>query len=156
MSPFIRKLRDLIGNELLVLPSVAVLPRDDRGRVLLVQLVDSGHWATVGGAIEPDESPQEAALREAQEEAGVELELGPILAVLGGPEYRLTYPNGDQTSYVVTVYDATVIGGTPRADGDETSDVRWWDISSLPRDQMGTLTLALLRDVGISEELVRG
>jgi ADP-ribose pyrophosphatase YjhB (NUDIX family) len=155
MSPFIRRLRDLIGNELLVLPSAAVLPRDDRGRVLLVRLIDSGLWATIGGAIEPDESPREAALREAQEEAGVELELGPVLAVLGGPEYRLTYPNGDQTSYVVTVYDATIIGGTPTADGDETSAVEWWDTTSLPSNQMSTLTRALLRDVGISDELIR-
>lgn len=155
MSPFIRRLRDLIGNELLVLPSAAVLPRDDHGRVLLVRVIDSGLWATIGGGIEPDESPQEAALREAQEEAGVELELGPILAVLGGPEYRLTYPNGDQTSYVVTVYDATIIGGIPTPDGDETSAVEWWDTTSLPHNQVSTLTRALLRDVGISQELIR-
>jgi ADP-ribose pyrophosphatase YjhB (NUDIX family) len=155
MSPFIRRLRDLVGNELLVLPSVSVLPRDDRGRVLLVRIIDSGLWATIGGAVEPDESPQEAARREAQEEAGVELQLGPVRAVVGGPEYRLTYPNGDQTSYVVTVYDAIVVGGTPRADGDETSAVEWWDTSDLPYREMGTLTRALLRDVGISEELHR-
>jgi ADP-ribose pyrophosphatase YjhB (NUDIX family) len=155
ISPFIRRLRDLIGNELLVLPSVAVLPRDDRGSLLLVRLFDSGLWATIGGAIEPDESPQEAALREAEEEAGVKLKLGPILAVLGGPEYRLTYPNGDQASFVVTVFDATVIGGTPTADGDETSAVEWWDPDSLPHNQMNTLTRALLRDVGISDEPIR-
>jgi 8-oxo-dGTP pyrophosphatase MutT (NUDIX family) len=155
MSPFIRRLRDLIGNELLVLPSVAVLPRDHGGRVLLVQLIDSGLWATIGGAIEPDESPQEAALREAQEEAGVKLKLGLILAVLGGPEYRMTYPNGDQTSYVVTVYGATIAGGTPTADNDETSAVQWWAPRDLPVNQMSTLTRALLRDVGISEELIR-
>ena len=154
MSPFIRRLRELIGNELLVLPSAAVLPRDDRGRVLLVRLVDSGLWATIGGAIEPDESPQEAALREAEEEAGIRLELGPILDVLGGPEYRLTYPNGDQASYVVTVFDATIIGGTPTADDDETSAVEWWDPSGLPHDQMSTLTRALLRDVGIGDQPV--
>ncbi len=151
MSPFIRRLRDLIGNELLVLPSVAVLPRDDRGRVLLVRLIDSGLWATIGGAIEPDESPQEAALREAEEEAGVRLSLGKMLAVLGGPEYRVTYSNGDQTSYVVTVFDATIVSGTPTADGDETSAVAWWDPGSLAQNQIGTLTRALLRDVGISE-----
>ncbi len=155
MSPFIRRLRELIGNELLVLPSAAVLPRDDRGRVLLVRLIDSGLWATIGGAIEPDESPQEAALREAEEEAGVKLRLGAILDVLGGPEFRLTYPNGDQASYVVTVFDATIIGGTPTADGDETSAVGWWDPGELPHDQMSTLTRALLRDVGISDGQVR-
>jgi ADP-ribose pyrophosphatase YjhB (NUDIX family) len=150
MSPFVRRLRDLIGNELLVLPSVSVLPTDDRGRLLLVQVIDSGLWATIGGAVEPDEAPEDAARREAQEEAGVELALGPVRGVVGGPEYRLTYPNGDQTSYVVTVYDATVIGGTPRADGDETSAVEWWDTTDLPYDRMGTLTRALLRDVGIA------
>ncbi len=138
-----------------MLPSAAVVPRDDRGRVLLVRLIDSGLWATIGGAIEPDESPHEAALREAEEEAGVKLELGPILAVLGGPEYRLTYPNGDQTSYVVTVFDATVVGGTPTADGDETSAVEWWDHKGLPRDKMSTLTRAILRDVGITNEPIR-
>jgi 8-oxo-dGTP pyrophosphatase MutT (NUDIX family) len=155
MSPFIRRLRDLIGNELLVLPSAAVLPRDDRGRVLLVRLIDGGLWATIGGAIEPDESPHEAALREAEEEAGVKLKLGQILAVLGGPEYRLTYPNGDQTSYVVTVFDATIVGGTPSADGDETSEVEWWDPKDLPHGEMSTLTRALLRDVGIASEPIR-
>jgi ADP-ribose pyrophosphatase YjhB (NUDIX family) len=152
MSPFIRRLRDLIGNELLVLPSVAVLPRDDRGRVLLVRIIDSGLWATIGGAVEPDEAPQDAARREAQEEAGVEVELGPILAVSGGPEYRLVYPNGDQTSYVVTAYDATVTGGVPTPDGDETSEVGWWDPARLPDDQMSTLTRALLRDARITED----
>ena len=94
----------------------------ERGRLLLVRIIDTGRWATIGGAVEPDESPAEAALREAEEEAGVTLELGPILAVLGGPEYRMTYPNGDQTSYVVTAFGAEVIGGSPRPDGDETSD----------------------------------
>jgi 8-oxo-dGTP pyrophosphatase MutT (NUDIX family) len=149
ISPHIKRLRDLIGNELLVLPSVAVLPRDIQGRVLLVQLIDSGLWATIGGAVEPDESPAEAALREAREEAGVTLRLGSILAVLGGPEYRMTYPNGDQTSYVATVFDAAVIGGVPRPDLDETSAVGWWDPDHLPFDQMGPLTRALLRDTGI-------
>jgi len=149
ISPYIRELRELIGHRLLVLPSVSVLPRDDRGRLLLVRLIDTGRWATVGGAVEPDESPAEAALREAEEEAGVSLRLGPILGVLGGPEYRMTYPNGDETSYVVTAFGAEVVGGTARPDGDETSAVRWWDIDDLPREDMSRLTLALLRDVGI-------
>jgi ADP-ribose pyrophosphatase YjhB (NUDIX family) len=150
ISPYIRQLRELIGNQLLVLPSVSVLPRDEQGRLLLVRLIDTGRWATIGGAVEPDESPAEAALREAEEEAGVTLGLGPVLAVLGGPEYRMTYPNGDQASYVVTAFGAEVIGGSPRPDGDETSAVQWWDLDELPRDNMSRLTLALLRDAGVS------
>jgi hypothetical protein len=78
------------------------------------------------------------------------VQLGPILAVLGGAEYRVRYPNGDETAYVVTVYDATVVGGSPRPDGDETLEVRWFDRDRLPLDQMGVLTRALLRDTGLA------
>ncbi len=152
VAPYIRRLRQLVGHELLVLPGVAVLPRDRDGRVLLVRIVDTGQWAAIGGAVEPDESPEEAALREAEEEAGVTLELGAVLGVLGGHSYRMTYPNGDRTSYVSTVFDARIVGGRPAPDGDETSDVRWWHPASLPVEQMSPFTRALVEDVG----LVRG
>jgi 8-oxo-dGTP pyrophosphatase MutT (NUDIX family) len=149
ISPYIARLREKVGHDLLVLPSVAVLPRDDAGGVLLVQIADTGLWATIGGAIEPDESPAEAALREAEEEAGVGLTLGALLAVLGGPEYRLVYPNGDQTSYVTTVFDARVSSGSPTPDGDETIAVGWWAPDALPVDLMSTFTRALFVAVGL-------
>ena len=148
ISPFVRGLREKVGTGLLLLPSTTVLPRDDGGRILLVRLHDSGHWATIGGAVEPDESPQECAVREAHEEAGVEIGLGPVLGVFGGPEYRVTYPNGDETAYVVTVFDATVLSGEPRPDFDETVETGWFDPDDLPLDEMGRLTRALFRDVG--------
>ena len=150
ISPFIRRLRERVGTELLVLPSVSVLPRDADGRLLLVRIIDTGNWATIGGAIEPDESPESAACREAEEEAGVTVRLGATLGVLGGPDYRVTYPNGDETSYVVVVFDATVDAGQPRADGDETSEIAWFAPVDLPYGEMGQLTKALLRDVGVA------
>lgn len=147
ISPYIRHLREIVGNALLVLPSTAVLPRDDAGRLLLVRLTDTGNWATIGGAVEPDESPRDCAVREAEEEAGIKVELGDILGVFGGPDYRVTYPNGDESAYVVTIFQATVTDGTPRPDGDETSGVGWFRPDELPIDQMGKLTKALFRDL---------
>jgi 8-oxo-dGTP pyrophosphatase MutT (NUDIX family) len=144
IAPYIQRLRAQVGHDLLVLPSVAVLPRHPDGRLLLVRLVDTGQWATIGGAVEPDESPQEAAVRETEEEAGVRVALGPILGVLGGPAYRITYPNGDETAYVTCVFDATVIGGTARADGDETSAVGWFDTDRIDDLEMSSFTRALL------------
>ena len=73
---------------------------------------------------------------------------GDILGVFGGPEYYVSYPNGDESAYVVTVFDATVIDGTPRPDGEETSDVGWFRPQELPLDQMGGLTKALFLDLG--------
>ena len=151
IADHIRRIRALVGNELLVLPSAAVLPRDASGRVLLVRVADTGHWAVIGGAIEPDESPATAAVREAAEEAGVTVRLGALLGVLGGPEYRITYPNGDQTSYVSVVYDGEVTDGEPTPDGDETLEARWFPRDALPLEEMSDFTRALLGAVGLGD-----
>lgn len=131
ISPYILRLRGQVGHDLLLLPSVSVLPRDDEGRVLLVRQSDDGQWGTIGGAVEVDEDPRGSAVREAQEEAGIEVELAGIRDVLGGPGFRRTYPNGDQVAYVSTVFDARVVGGEPTPDHDETTEVRWFDRAEL-------------------------
>jgi 8-oxo-dGTP pyrophosphatase MutT (NUDIX family) len=149
ISPFIARLRERIGHELLVLPSVAVLPWDSSGRVLLVRLADTGRWATIGGAVEPDESPVEAAIREAEEEAGVTVEVGRVRAVVGGPEFRIRYPNGDETSYVSIVFDGLLTAGEPAPDGDETIEIGWFGPSNLIEVDMSDFTRALLREAGL-------
>lgn len=126
MSDYVRKLRSHLGHDLILLPSVAAVIRDDQDRVLLVRQIDSGIWSTPGGAVDPDESPSDAAVREAYEETGYEVELVRVLGVYGGPGYRVTYPNGDVTSYVSTGFEARIVGGTPRPDGEETSELRWF------------------------------
>ena len=149
MSPYVRRLRAAVGHDMLLLPSVAVLARDHEGRLLLMRSSDSGQWQTVGGAIDLEETPQDAARREAFEEAGVEVQLGGIMAVLGGPQYRMTYPNGDETAYVTTVFEAAVVGGAMAADGKEASDVAWFAPDDLVDCDMNAFTRALLVDVGL-------
>jgi ADP-ribose pyrophosphatase YjhB (NUDIX family) len=83
----------------------------------------------LGGAVEIGESPAEAAVREAREEIGANVRL---LNVLGGPDYEVTYPNGDRAAYVTAIYEAEIIGGVPRADGDELSDMAWFAREQLP------------------------
>lgn len=45
------------------------------GEVLLIYRSDEEHWEVPGGEVEEDESPTQAAVREAEEEIGVEVEL---------------------------------------------------------------------------------
>lgn len=149
ISPYIARLRQRVGHDLLVLPSVAVLPWDASGRILLVKLRDTGQWATIGGAVEPDESPESAAVRETAEEASVVLAISGLRAVVGGPEFRICYPNGDQTSYVSTVFDGVVTEGVPRPDGDETLDTGWFHPSDLAELDMSDFTRALLREARV-------
>jgi 5'-deoxynucleotidase YfbR-like HD superfamily hydrolase/8-oxo-dGTP pyrophosphatase MutT (NUDIX family) len=150
ISPYIRQLRERVGHDLLLLPSVAVLVRDEEGRLLLVREAETGLWQTIGGAVEPGESPAQAAVREAGEEAGVVVELTGIRAVVGGPQFRMTYPNGDLVNYVPTIFDARVIDGEPHADGDETIDVAWFTTAQLPDTALSEFTIALLGDPAVA------
>jgi ADP-ribose pyrophosphatase YjhB (NUDIX family) len=144
ISPHIRWLRSHVGHDLLLLPSVAVLPRDPSGRLLLVRQSDTGTWATIGGSIEPGEAPEDAARREALEEAGVAVSLRGIVGVVGGPGFEVVYPNGDRTAYVSVVYDAVVTGGTPVPDQDETTEAAWFATEELPSLSCNGFTRNLL------------
>lgn len=132
-----------------MLPAVAVLPWDEDGRLLLVREAQTGLWQTVGGSIEPDEAPVEAAAREAAEEAGIVVEIDRLRTVLGGPQFRLTYPNGDLVSYVSIVFDVHVVAGEPRADGDESVAVAWFAPDELRAAELTDFTVALFAAVGL-------
>lgn len=125
MSPYLKRIRSLIGNKLLLLPSVTILAFDDEGRALLARHRGTGRWVAPGGMVEPDESPAAAALREMREETDCEVELGGIVGAFGGPNFRVRYRNGDKVAYVMIVYRATIMHGVPTPNGDETTDVRF-------------------------------
>ena len=128
---FIRKLRRKIGNDLLVLPTVTVLVFDACDRALLVRDADNGLWTTLGGIIEPYETPSDAALREAFEEAGVIVELQRLVGVFGGRDCTTTYANGDRLSWVSTVFEAAIVSGEPAPDNEEVTEVRFFCKSEL-------------------------
>jgi ADP-ribose pyrophosphatase YjhB (NUDIX family) len=149
IAPHIARLREFVGHELLLLPSSAVLPIDEEGRMLLGwQAGASRGWSTVGGAVDPGESPAEAAIREAREEIGVEVRLGRLLDVLGGPDYEVTYPNGDRVAYVCAVYEGTVIDGDPAPADGELSKVAWFTREELATIRLSRFTHALLTATG--------
>ena len=148
ISEYVRLLRELIGKQLLLLPSVSVLVQDDDDRLLLVRHADSGLWGLVGGAVEVDERPDEAAVREAEEETGLEVEVTRLVAALGGPGFRVTYPNGDETAYVTIVYEARRVGGVERTDGDEVLELGWFSRNDLSTIDLGAIALATLREHG--------
>ena len=130
MPEYILRLRQLVGgDELLQAPSVAVALRDEAGRVLLARHVDAGRWVLPGGTVEPAESPADAAVREMWEESGLWVRLTRLIGVFGGPEFVVRYRNGHRTSYVATVFEAALIEGSMRPDGDELLELRFVSLS---------------------------
>jgi 8-oxo-dGTP pyrophosphatase MutT (NUDIX family) len=122
---FIKSLRSKIGHDLLQLPTVGVLVRDEENRVLLVKDADDGRWTCPGGLVEPFELPADAAVREAWEEAGVHVRLTGLVGVFGGEVCVTHYANGDNVAWVSTIFSARIISGTATHDGDETTAVRF-------------------------------
>src|SRR5215467_4358024 len=144
MSAHVERLRAVVGHELLLLPSVSVLPVDEAGRVLLVR--HRGHddgWAVLGGAVDVGESPAAAAIREAREEIGAGVQLVRLLDVLGGPDYEVSYPNGDRVAYVAAVYEARIVTGLPAPSDGELSDIAWFTREELPGLRLSRFTRAL-------------
>jgi ADP-ribose pyrophosphatase YjhB (NUDIX family) len=149
IAAHIARLRSVVGHELLLLPSVSVLPADEAGRILLVREAgrDDG-WGTVGGAVEPGESPAAAAIREAREEIGADIELTRLVDVVGGPDYEVTYPNGDRVAYVAAVYEARIVDGSPAPGDGEISELAWFAPDELPAVPLTTFALSVLRASG--------
>jgi 8-oxo-dGTP pyrophosphatase MutT (NUDIX family) len=150
MSDYVRGLRERIGHDYLLMPSVAAIVRDAEGRILLVQSVE-GRWQLPGGAVDPDEHPEEALRRECLEEANADVQPIRLLAAVGGPRHRHTYPNGDEVGFVVSAYEAELLGGDLRPDHEETQNVGWFrreDLGSLELSGVTRATLgAALKDL---------
>jgi 8-oxo-dGTP pyrophosphatase MutT (NUDIX family) len=147
LSPYIASLRQKIGHDFLLLPSVTVLVFDEEDRVLLVKHHNNELWVAPGGAIEPDQTPEAAALREMEEETGYIVELQANLGTYGGPQFRITYSNGDQVGYVMTLFNARIVSGSPAPDGQEILDIRFFSYEETKQVSCGQWLSIVLDDV---------
>jgi 8-oxo-dGTP pyrophosphatase MutT (NUDIX family) len=147
ISDYVRGLRLKVGTDLLLMPSVHVLIRDEAGRILLVRHVE-GRWQLPGGGVDPGETPAGAARRECREELGVEVEPERLLGVYGGPLHRIRYANGDEAAWIASVFAGRIVSGDPQAPGDdEIAAIGWFapeELEALPQSEA---TRATLRDV---------
>ncbi len=137
ISDYLKGIRARLGPALVLVPSVSALVFDDAGRVLLARHANGDVWGTPGGAVDPDEPPQDAVVREVWEEVGLHVEPMRCLGTFGGPDFRVTYANGDVVSYVITAYECRNVGGVLRPDGEEVLEARW-----CAADELADLNLA--------------
>ncbi len=149
ISEHVAQLRKHVGHELLLLPSVSVLLRNRTGGLLLVRPAGPFHgWAILGGGMDPGETPLEAAAREVREEIGVEVGSLRLVDVVGGPDYEVTYPNGDRVAYVTAVYEGSIVAGVPLPDGHELTDLGWFGPDALSDLELNPFARALLTATG--------
>jgi ADP-ribose pyrophosphatase YjhB (NUDIX family) len=99
------------------------------GRILLVKRLkapEDGCWSLPGGRIEFFERAEEAARREALEEVGVAVEVGPLLCLA-----QTIGPDGQH--WVAPVYRAALTAGEPvNREPDKIAAIGWFDPAAPP------------------------
>ena len=101
-----------------------------------------GRWIQLGGHCEPgDDTVAAAALREATEESGMDglvldpeplhLDVHPITCSLGVP-----------TRHLDVQFLVRAPAGAEPVISDESDDLRWWPLGSLPTDDASVAALA--------------
>jgi 8-oxo-dGTP pyrophosphatase MutT (NUDIX family) len=111
----------------------------DAGRVLVVHHRKLDAWLPLGGHIERDEDPEQAALREAQEESGLSVALvgerppttGPGTRALIAPRFLDIHRIDPGHEHVGMIYWARPVGGTLRRAAAEHHDIRWCNAAEL-------------------------
>ncbi len=109
-----------------------LITRDDQ--ILLCRISDQlpqhhGKWTLPGGGIEFGETPEEAALREIEEETGLAVSIDRLLLI---DSVVVDTPNADIHSFRI-LYSAIPKGGRLRNEIDGTTDLcQWWPFADLP------------------------
>ncbi|MBK8468947.1 MAG: NUDIX domain-containing protein [Candidatus Phosphoribacter sp.] len=111
-------------------------------RVLLTHHAKAGVWLQLGGHLElTDTSLYAAAVREVREESGIDgVRVLPVIAQLD--RHRLVGSFGSCREHLDVRFAALAPAGAQAVLSDESLDLRWWPLESLPGE-----TAAEVRDL---------
>ena len=132
----VRRTAVRLGTPSYTVGAVAAIRHDD-GRVLFVDQRHSGGWALPGGLLRRGECPDDAVVREVEEEVGVRLGIASLpvpLAAVNAHRRRV------DLVYLLPVPQ----GAEPRQEDDaEVRRVGWYSLDALP--EVSAPTVEILR-----------
>jgi len=135
VDSYLWRLRQAVGNELVLMPGAMVALQRDDGHVLLTKRGDDGSWCLPAGAAEVGGSFARTAIGELAEETGIEVaeeDLVPFASLSEAEEHTINYPNGDATHCFALCFLVARWRGGARPDGDEATAVRFVPLDAAP------------------------
>ena len=133
---YLWRLRQAVGNNLVLMPGAMVALQRQDGRVLLTRRTDDGTWCLPAGAAEPGGSFARTAIEELAEEAGVQVaerDLVPFGCLSEAEAHTIHYPNGDVTHCFALLFLARTWQGDPSPDREESTEVSFVGLDALPK-----------------------
>jgi ADP-ribose pyrophosphatase YjhB (NUDIX family) len=90
---------------------------DEAGRLLVLRRADDGRWGLPGGWLDPNETPEECAVRETREETGLEVRALGLVGVFT----RKPATRHGMTTAVAVLYLCERVGGVLRGSHESTA-----------------------------------
>jgi ADP-ribose pyrophosphatase YjhB (NUDIX family) len=102
---------------------------NDSGEILMVKEKVDGCWSLPGGWADVGYTPAEVAVKEVQEETGLDVKTVRLLAVMD----KRNHPHPPEGWYVYKIFIlCKVIGGNISKNTTETSDIQYFSLENLP------------------------
>lgn len=128
---YIGYIRSMVGTAKVIMVVSGAIVLDENNRILLQRRSDNGFWGFPGGYMEIGETVEDTARREVYEETGLLLGELQFFGIYSGPDYEVTYSNGDQTALVQVMYLCSDYSGDIQ-DSPESLETRFFDRDEIP------------------------
>ena len=134
MNDYVSTMRQLVGPRPMLVPGVRALILNPQGEVLLMRRLDMPCWCLPSGSVELGENALDALRREMAEETSLAVLEAEPMGLYSGPSQRFAYPNGDEVYCFAIAFVVRRWEGSPRADGVEGSELRFFPRLELPQE----------------------
>lgn len=129
---YIEEMRQRVGNHPLILIGSHAIILNENNEILLQLRTDFNRWGIIGGALEYNETLEDAVKREIFEETGLTVKNVELFRTYSGPDFFQIYPNGDQVHGVLVVYICREFQGELVCDQTESKELRFFPLDELP------------------------
>ena len=137
MQGYMMNLRKKVGKIPLIQVGSAVIFINDKDEILMIKNKATLNWGLPGGSMEPGESLEDCARREALEEIGLVAGNMELMGVFSGNHMHYIYPNGDEVYNVAAIYTCRDFSGEITPDHIETDIAKYFDPFHLPENMTG-------------------